>query len=379
MNDGDKIMKNFKHFSIENVSKIYGSKTVLDNFNLELKQGEFVTFLGPSGCGKSTALNCICGLIPISGGEIYIDDECIDDGTKSIPAEKRGFGMVFQNYALFPHLTAFNNIAFGLQIKKLSRTVIEEKVKQALRIVHLEGYEEKLPGQMSGGEQQRVAIARCIVMEPRLLMLDEPLSNLDAKLRIDMRYELKSIHDRLQITSIYVTHDQQEALALSDRIVVIRQGQIQQVGTPDQIYAQPSNLFVADFMGFRNIWDATIETLNTRGNILEIGINVKGVKLTSERQFSPHLKAALEKAIQTKEPVKTAIRPEDIQIGQGDSNSMTCKVEVVEYLGQVSQVAAKMANGFRVDLHPVERVKTGEQINVWAPADKVLLFPKEEG
>lgn len=379
MNDGDKIMKNFKHFSIENVSKIYGSKTVLDNFNLELKQGEFVTFLGPSGCGKSTALNCICGLIPISGGEIYIDDECIDDGTKSIPAEKRGFGMVFQNYALFPHLTAFNNIAFGLQIKKLSRTAIEEKVKQALRIVHLEGYEEKLPGQMSGGEQQRVAIARCIVMEPRLLMLDEPLSNLDAKLRIDMRYELKSIHDRLQITSIYVTHDQQEALALSDRIVVIRQGQIQQVGTPDQIYAQPSNLFVADFMGFRNIWDATIETLNTRGNILEIGINVKGVKLTSERQFSPHLKAALEKAIQTKEPVKTAIRPEDIQIGQGDSNSMTCKVEVVEYLGQVSQVAAKMANGFRVDLHPVERVKTGEQINVWAPADKVLLFPKEEG
>jgi putative spermidine/putrescine transport system ATP-binding protein len=372
-------MKNFKHFSIENVSKIYGSKTALNQFNLELKQGEFITFLGPSGCGKSTALNCICGLIPISGGKIYIDGECIDDGINSIPAEKRGFGMVFQNYALFPHLTVFNNIAFGLQIQKLNHTVIREKVNNALKMVHLEGYEDKLPGQMSGGEQQRVAIARCIVMEPRLLMLDEPLSNLDAKLRIDMRYELKSIHDRLQITSIYVTHDQQEALALSDRIVVMKLGKIQQVGTPEQIYAQPANLFVADFMGFRNIWDATVETLTADDNLLEAGIDVKGVKLISKIKFTPARKAALEKAMQTKEPVRTAIRPENILVGQGTLNSMTCKVEIVEYLGQVSQVAGVMDNGLRVDLHPADHVKTGEQIHIWVPAEKILLFPKEEG
>lgn len=372
-------MKNFKRFSIEKVSKIYGKKIALNEFNLELHQGEFITFLGPSGCGKSTALNCICGLIPISSGKIYVDDECIDDGKNSIPPEKRGFGIVFQNYALFPHLTVFNNIAFGLQLQKLSRSVITEKVKSALKMVHLEGYEEKLPSQMSGGEQQRVAIARCIVMEPRLLMLDEPLSNLDAKLRIDMRYELKAIHDRLQITSIYVTHDQQEALALSDRIVVMRLGKIQQVGTPEQIYSHPANLFVADFMGFRNLWDATVETLTPHDDLLEVGISVSGLKLISKIKNTPSLKSTLEKAMQTGKPISTAIRPEDIRIGQADVNSMACNVNVVEYLGQVSQVSATMDNGLRVDLHPAERVKTGERINIWIPAEKILLFPKEEG
>jgi putative spermidine/putrescine transport system ATP-binding protein len=372
-------MKNFKHFSIQDVSKIYEDKTALDRFNLDIKQGEFITFLGPSGCGKSTALNCIAGLIPISNGSIYIDDECIDDGKNSMSADKRGFGMVFQNYALFPHLSVFNNIAFGLQIKKMDHKAIKEKVTAALKIVHLEGYETKLPGQMSGGEQQRVAIARCIVMEPRLLMLDEPLSNLDAKLRIDMRYELKDLHNRLQITSIYVTHDQQEALALSDRIVVLRKGQTQQVGTAEQVYSQPSNLFVADFMGFRNIWEARVETVNVNNDLLEVGIDVKGVKLISKSHFNPHRKADFEKAMQTGGLVHTAIRPDDILLGSDAPNPMTCNVDVVEYLGQISQVAASIGSETRVDLHPAARVHTGESINIGVQPDKILLFTKKEG
>ena len=225
-------------------------------------------------------------LLPITSGEIYIDDECIDNAVEKVPAEKREFGMVFQNYALFPHLTVFNNVAFGLELKKISKEAIKEKVTNVLKMVHLEGYEEKFPSQMSGGEQQRVAIARCIVMEPRLLMLDEPLSNLDAKLRNDMRYEIKALHERLQITSIYVTHDQQEALALSDRIVVMKNGYIQQIGTPEEIYSKPSNLFVADFMGFRNIWPAKLESIKTVAMKLELTINVNGISLVSQRKFT---------------------------------------------------------------------------------------------
>ncbi|NLG83929.1 MAG: ABC transporter ATP-binding protein [Firmicutes bacterium] len=366
-------MKDFKEISLRNLNKSFGTTQVLHDFNLTLKKGEFVTLLGPSGCGKSTVLNCIAGLTPITSGKIYIDEECIDDGIHTVPAEKRGFGMVFQNYALFPHLNVFNNIAFGLQLKKLPRPVIAEKVANALRMVHLEGYENKFPSQMSGGEQQRVAIARCIVMEPRLLMLDEPLSNLDAKLRIDMRYELKSLHEKLQITSIYVTHDQQEALALSDRIVVMKNGRIQQVGTPEEVYFRPANLFVADFMGFRNIWPGVIEEILPGGEVI---VEVKGLKLKAagslvgrERREAPH------GAMGVGAPVFTAIRPEDVQLGEGPANRLACRIEVVEYLGQLNQAAALMENGVRLDLRTDERIKAGERCGAWIPPERILLFP----
>ena len=182
-------MKDFTSFVIKDVTKEFDGKTALVRFSLSISHGEFVTFLGPSGCGKSTALNCIAGLLPISSGEISIDGDLIDDGTRKVPAEKRGFGLVFQNYALFPHLSVFGNVAFGLHIRKLPKAVVADKVRAALKLVHLESHEAKFPAQLSGGEQQRVAIARCIVLEPRLLMLDEPLSNLDAKLRVEMRNE----------------------------------------------------------------------------------------------------------------------------------------------------------------------------------------------
>lgn len=368
-------MRDFNELSIENLNKAFGAKQVLYDFCLSLKKGEFITFLGPSGCGKSTALNCLAGLTPITSGRICIDAECIDDGHYSVPAEKRDFGMVFQNYALFPHLNVFNNIAFGLQLKKMPRQSIAEKVANVLKMIHLEGYEQKLPSQMSGGEQQRVAIARCIVMEPRLLMLDEPLSNLDAKLRIDMRYELKSLHERLHITSIYVTHDQQEALALSDRIVVMRSGKIQQVGTPEEIYSQPDNLFVADFMGFRNIWPARIEAFSDS----EVMIDLKGVKLVVKNPLRGTAKSAFKNALATNTPVLTAIRPEDLQLGEGPVNQLSCKADVVEYLGQVSQVAALMDNGTRVDLRPSGQIGAGARLQLWIPPEKIHIFPREEG
>ena len=370
-------MRDFKKFTIKNVCKAFGAKQALNNFNLTLEKGEFITFLGPSGCGKSTALNCVSGLLPITSGEMFIDDECIDDGVHSMPPEKREFGMVFQNYALFPHLTVFDNIAFGLVIKKLDKQKIRERVKNTLKMVHLEGYEEKFPGQMSGGEQQRVAIARCIVMEPRLLMLDEPLSNLDAKLRIDMRYEIKSIHERLQISSIYVTHDQQEALALSDRIVVMRLGNIQQIGTPEEVYSQPSNLFVADFMGFRNIWDAAIEEMTESDSAIELKLNVQGARFVSRVTGAAvqQKRATLAEAFKNKQTISTAIRPEDIILGDGP-NQQECQVDVVEYLGQTSQVAASFDNGVRIDLRPEGRVKHGETIRMAVAPEKILFFTK---
>ena len=209
-----------------------------------------MTLLGPSGCGKSTALNIVAGLIPASEGELWIDDQRMDQ----LPAEQRGFGMVFQNYALFPHMTVFGNIAFGLELQRRPTAEIRERVQAMLQLVQLPGFDDRYPSQLSGGQQQRVAIARALVLHPRLLLLDEPLSNLDAKLRIEMRAEIKRIHASLGLTCIYVTHDQTEALSLSDWIVVMRDGIVMQAGPPQEIYNHPKNVFVADFMGFRNFF-----------------------------------------------------------------------------------------------------------------------------
>ncbi len=371
--------KEFKKLTIEHLAKKFGEKEALIDFNLVVEKGEFVTFLGPSGCGKSTALNCIAGLLPITSGHISVNEECIDDGSKKVPAEKRGFGMVFQNYALFPHLTVFRNVAFGLELKKIPKNEIQEKVGQVLKMVHLEGYENKFPSQMSGGEQQRVAIARCIVLEPHLLMLDEPLSNLDAKLRNDMRYELKALHERLQVASIYVTHDQQEALALSDRIVVMKKGYIQQVGTPEEIYSHPANLFVADFMGFRNIWDAQIEEIQENNDEAKIVVNINGNKLVSHTKFTSQnrrLKSALQEAFKNQKTINTAIRPEDFLIGKGEANSLKCKVNLVEYLGQISHITGTVGTNNQADLRASEKIRIGDELELWIPPEKLLVFPK---
>ena len=237
---------------LKNICKVYddnGFKAV-DDFNLEVKRGEFVTFLGPSGCGKTTTLRMIAGFEMPSSGKILLNGEDISQ----LPANKRPINTVFQRYALFPHMNIYDNIAFGLKLKKLSKDEIKKKVKHVLSIVDLEGFENRKISTLSGGQQQRIAIARALVNEPEILMLDEPLGALDLKMRKEMQLELKNMHDRLGITFIYVTHDQEEALTMSDKIVVLSEGKIQQIGTPEDIYNEPQNAFVADFIGESNIF-----------------------------------------------------------------------------------------------------------------------------
>lgn len=237
---------------LKNISKVYsdnGFKAV-DDFNLEVKRGEFVTFLGPSGCGKTTTLRMIAGFELPSSGQILLNGEDIS----RLPANKRPINTVFQRYALFPHMNVYENIAFGLKLKKLPKDEIKKKVKKVLSIVDLEGFEDRKISTLSGGQQQRIAIARALVNEPEILMLDEPLGALDLKMRKEMQLELKSMHDKLGITFIYVTHDQEEALTMSDKIVVLSEGKIQQTGTPEDIYNEPKNAFVADFIGESNIF-----------------------------------------------------------------------------------------------------------------------------
>ena len=239
----------FRRLRLEGVSRDFGTFNALKDVNLDVARGEFIALLGPSGCGKSTALNCLAGLLTPTSGSIWLDEVRVD----RLKPEERGFGMVFQNYALFPHMSVRRNIGFGLAMQGRPRAEIVRKVDAALALVRLLGQAEKLPGQLSGGQQQRVAIARATVIEPPLVLMDEPLSNLDAKLRLEMRTEIRRIHDLVGSTTIYVTHDQDEALSLADRVVVLREGRVRQIGTPEELYARPLHADVAEFMGYRNI------------------------------------------------------------------------------------------------------------------------------
>jgi putative spermidine/putrescine transport system ATP-binding protein len=341
------------------ITKQYGGKTVLDRLPLEIRGGEFVTFLGPSGCGKSTALGIIAGLVPPTEGEIWLDDQRIDD----LPPEKRGFGMVFQNYALFPHLTVFDNVAFGLSLQRRPTEEIKERVTTMLGLVRLSGYEDRYPGQLSGGQQQRVAIARALVLHPRLMLFDEPLSNLDAKLRIEMRAEIKQLHNRLKLTSIYVTHDQAEALSLSDRIVVLREGVLMQVGTPQEIHDRPANVFVADFMGFRNFFDVTLGQMSGG----QVDVAAKGGTFRSRTADG----------LTTGQNAVLAIRPDDVKVGAGDGkNRLRGKVELVEYLGREIEASVMTEDQGRVWLRTPEKIALGDIIELALPADKLVLLPK---
>lgn len=245
---------------IVSVVKQFGEVKAVDDFNAIIADGEFVSILGPSGCGKTTMLRMVAGFERPTRGEIYIGDKLISSGQDGtfVPPEKRNIGMVFQSYAVWPHMTVFDNIAYPLKIKKVPKDELNERTNKAIELVHLEGYGKRYPHQLSGGQQQRVALARALVGEPRLLLLDEPLSNLDAKLRESMRFEIKELQKKLNITVIYVTHDQAEAMAMSDRIVVMNQGVIQQVDKPMNIYENPANKIVADFIGLVNFIPANI-------------------------------------------------------------------------------------------------------------------------
>lgn len=239
--------------NIENVVKKYGDLTIIPDLSVQIRNGEFFTLLGPSGCGKTTLLRMIAGFNSIEGGSIKFDDKEINN----ISAHKRNIGMVFQNYAIFPHLTVRQNVEYGLKIRKYTKDEMKKVVDKMLGVVKISDYQDRLPERLSGGQQQRVALARAIVIRPSVLLMDEPLSNLDAKLRIEMRSAIREVQNQVGITTVYVTHDQEEALAISDRIAVMNEGKIQQIGTPEQIYSRPSNVFVSTFIGHSNLFSGT--------------------------------------------------------------------------------------------------------------------------
>jgi putative spermidine/putrescine transport system ATP-binding protein len=344
------------------ITKRFGTKTVLNDFSLEVRGKQFITLLGPSGCGKSTALNIIAGLIPATEGEVWIDGERIDQ----LPPEKRGFGMVFQNYALFPHMTVFANIAFGLQLQRRPAAEITERVHNMLELVQLVGYEGRYPGQLSGGQQQRIAIARALVLCPRLMLFDEPLSNLDAKLRIEMRAEIKRIHSSLDLTSIYVTHDQTEALSLSDCIVVMKDGVLVQAGPPQEIHDYPVSVFVADFMGFRNFIPARVTACGPNG---DVQAESRGMKLRGKTRHT----------LAPGAQVVAGIRPDDIVVG-GDAagpNAFRAKAKIVEYLGREDEVIVELEGAGRIWVRTAARLAPGENLTVVLPPERVLFFPPE--
>jgi ABC-type sugar transport system ATPase subunit len=350
----------FSALRLDGVSRSFGDQNALQHLDLTIHSGEFVALLGPSGCGKSTALNCIAGLLPLTGGSIWLDDKRID----GLPPERRGFGMVFQNYALFPHMTVSANVAFGLKMRKVAKGEAARRVTEALRMVQLEEHATKYPGQLSGGQQQRVAIARAIVLEPPLVVMDEPLSNLDAKLRLEMRMEIRRLHQALGLTTLYVTHDQEEALSLADRLVVLRQGQVQQIGTPEDLYTRPVNQYVANFMGYRNMLTLDVDASEARTSAGGT------VRLTGP---GIHLTGCVREDL-TGGPAIAAIRPDDIVVGNSPANGLDVLVEVVEYHGRELAVQGRLPDGGTIHFRTDQPLKPGQPATLTVSTDRVLVF-----
>ena len=356
------------YLTLENVTKVFHSRgnvgevVAVQNVNLEIQKGELVTLLGPSGCGKTTTLRMIAGFEFPSSGRIVLDEQEIN----SLPPHKRNMSMVFQSYALFPHLTVFENVAYGLNVQRLSKNVIAERVGRVLDLVHLRGYGDRAPGQLSGGQQQRVALARALVMEPKVLLMEEPLSNLDAKLREEMRAEIRRIQKELNITSVYVTHDQIEAMTLSDRIVVMNEGLIEQVGTPVEIYRFPNSRFVANFIGRANFIDGVIlAQQNSNATIKSLGetITLSNVK----HQFREGESATL------------IVRPEMIQIRKsgglyrGTIRQAVYLGDMIEYTVDVGGVTIL---GTETDPHVTELFAEGENVTLEFAQDHIQVLPE---
>jgi putative spermidine/putrescine transport system ATP-binding protein len=346
--------RDFRALRLDAMSRNFGTVNALKGVTLSVQRGEFVALLGPSGCGKSTALNCLAGLLPLSDGSIWLDQTRID----RLAPEDRGFGMVFQNYALFPHMSVRRNIGFGLSMQGRAKEEIRRKVEEVLSIVRLDEHGDKLPGQLSGGQQQRVAIARAIVIEPPLVLMDEPLSNLDAKLRLEMRAEIRRIHELIGSATIYVTHDQEEALSLADRIVVMRAGEVRQVGAPEDLFRRPAHADVAEFMGYRNQLAARATTSGNRVTILVGGVTVAGTPADAVADGD----------------ALAAIRPDDLKVTEGGPIAVT--VESAQYHGSDFYCSGRTHDGTELYFHAEHRVKKGDDVRLAADPSRVLIYPR---
>lgn len=347
---------------LNSVVKKFEDVVAVDHVSFAVEKGELFTLLGPSGCGKTTALRIIAGFEMPDEGRVLFDGE---DVTFRKPYE-RGCAMVFQNYALWPHMTVFENVAYGLKTKKLSATELRSRVREALELVGLEGLENRYPLQLSGGQQQRVALARALVVEPRVLLMDEPLSNLDAKLRLRMREELRSLQRRLGITTIYVTHDQEEAMSLSDRIAVMNKGRVLQIGTPLEIYTRPSNLFVATFIGRSSALRGKVE--GGEGSFVEV-VTRSGVKLRGVSS------AALNKGTD----VVVVLRPEDVSLSPlPGANDIEGRVEIAMFLGSHRQLRVNIDGDKLVAyIDPDTRIREGEIVRLYVRREETLVYPME--
>ncbi len=356
---------------LKQVRKMFGSNIVVDDFNLQIREGECISFLGPSGCGKTTTLNMIAGFLEPDGGEILIKGKRMN----GVPSNKRELGMVFQTYSLFPHMTVAENVAYGLKLRKVPKAEMKQRVNRVLELVKLPHVADRYPKQLSGGQRQRIAIARALVIEPSLLLLDEPLSNLDAKLREELREEIKRLHLETGVTTIFVTHDQEEALYLSDRIVVLSNGKVEQIGTPLDIYNRPATEFVHTFIGKSNKLPAVLE--GEEGGML---------RLRSEAGFT--LKATAKgQNLSAGSSVSAYVRPEKLRLAApgtdaGEANAVQGRVRHLSFLGAFAECDIEigpMVVTARIQTAGVDAVlKQGYEITLlWDPED-VFVFPREE-
>ena len=355
--------------TIKGLSKTYGAASgvaAVSDLDLAIRDNQFVTLLGPSGCGKTTTLRLIAGYMAPDTGTIHVGERLVSSKGSVVPPEDRGMGMVFQNYAVWPHKTVFENVVFGLRVRKVPAAQARNLVEKTLALVGLSGYESRLPSELSGGQQQRVALARSLVVEPKILLLDEPLSNLDAKLRERMRIELKQLQRRTGITFIYVTHDQAEALALSDQIAVMHAGHLQQFGTPADVYGRPANRLVADFMGHVNFVTAKVVAANNATSTILVAGTLKA-------------EVALPASLKSGENVDVAIRPEDVILsGSAEGSPDRARGEVLEhtFLGNINEYFVKLTSGeqLRVQTHPKHQFKVGEAVLVALDTAHISIF-----
>ena len=354
---------------LKHVNKVFGEGenrvVAVDDLTLEIAQGEMVTLLGPSGCGKTTTLRMVAGFETPSSGDIYIGGSAVNQ----VAPNKRDTAMVFQSYGLFPHMTVFENVAYGLKIRKVPRKEMRNRVLEVLELTGLKGLDRRAPQQLSGGQQQRVALSRAIVVQPKVLLFDEPLSNLDAKLRVEMRGELRKLQQRLSITSLYVTHDQEEAMSISDRLCVMHQGKAQQIGNPTEVYAHPANRFVADFIGQANFLEGTVE--RTNGQRVQL------------RVLNALLDAPLHRgSLAIGDRVEVLVRPEGVDLTDRGRGDMDGVIQFAQYTGARATYEVKLEGGNRLTVesaNPQERGlrSQGEVVGVLLHRKSLHVLPKE--